>query len=104
MAFLLRCGRAEWPLVSEEFHDQGRIGVVINRVGIGDDRAHVYCRQEGIPILLEIREERQIAEAFSRGKLILEVLLKYRGLSVSLIEETMNLRNAGASGSAGEPS
>jgi MinD superfamily P-loop ATPase len=69
-------------------------GVVVNRVGIGDDRVHLFCRQEGIPILLEIPEDRRIAEAYSKGSLIVEALPEYRGLFQSLIEKTMNLKNA----------
>jgi MinD superfamily P-loop ATPase len=72
-------------------------GVVVNRVGIGDDRVHLFCRQEGIPILLEIPDDRRIAEAYSRGELIVESLPEYRGLFLSLIEKTMNLKNAGVS-------
>jgi MinD superfamily P-loop ATPase len=52
-------------------------GVVVNRVGIGDDRVHVFCRTEGIPILLEIPDDRRIAEAYSRGELIVEALPEY---------------------------
>jgi MinD superfamily P-loop ATPase len=72
-------------------------GVVVNRVGSGDDRVHVFCRQEGIPILLEIPDDRRIAEAYSRGELIVEALPEYRGLFQSLIEKTINLKQAGRS-------
>jgi MinD superfamily P-loop ATPase len=53
-------------------------GVVVNRVGIGDDRVHVFCRQEGIPILLEIPDDRRIAEVYSRGEIIVEAMPEYR--------------------------
>ena len=52
-------------------------GVVVNRVGIGDDRVHMFCRTEGIPILLEIPDDRRIAEAYSRGELLVEALPEY---------------------------
>jgi MinD superfamily P-loop ATPase len=52
-------------------------GVVVNRVGIGDDRVHMFCRTEGIPILLEIPDDRRIAEVYSRGELIVEALPEY---------------------------
>ena len=52
-------------------------GVVINRVGIGDDRAHVFCGNENIPILLEIPDDRRIAEVYSRGEIIVEALPEY---------------------------
>jgi MinD superfamily P-loop ATPase len=53
-------------------------GVVINRVGIGDDRVHAFCAQENIPVLLEIPDDRRIAEAYSRGQIIVDVLPEYR--------------------------
>jgi len=52
-------------------------GVVINRVGIGDDRVHVFCGNENIPILLEIPDDRRIAEVYSRGEIIVEALPEY---------------------------
>jgi len=42
-------------------------GVIINRAGIGDDGVEKYCKQEEIPILLEIPFDRKIAELYSRG-------------------------------------
>jgi MinD superfamily P-loop ATPase len=69
-------------------------GVVVNRVGIGDDRVHAFCRQENIAVLLEIPEDRRIAEAYSKGSLIVEALPEYRGLFQCLIEKTVNLKNA----------
>jgi MinD superfamily P-loop ATPase len=78
-------------------------GVVVNRMGIGDDRVHVYCGEENIPVLLEIPDDRRIAEAYSRGELIVDALPEYRGIFLSLIEKTMNLKNSGASVSEREP-
>jgi len=62
-------------------------GVVVNRMGIGDRRVHDYCRKEQIPILLEIPDDRRIAEAYSRGDLIVEALPEYRRLFVQLFEK-----------------
>lgn len=42
-------------------------GVVINRAGIGDKKVYEYCKENHIPILLEIPFERRIAELYSRG-------------------------------------
>jgi MinD superfamily P-loop ATPase len=47
-------------------------GVVINRADVGDDRVVDYCAAEQIPVLLEIPEDRRIAEAYSRGELAVE--------------------------------
>jgi len=69
-------------------------GVVVNRVGIGDDRVHAFCRKEEIPILLDIPDDRRIAEAYSRGHLIIEALPEYRGYFETLLERTLELRNS----------
>ena len=48
-------------------------GLVINRSDIGDEGVREYAAEEDIPILLEIPFDRKIAEAYSIGKLIIEV-------------------------------
>jgi MinD superfamily P-loop ATPase len=53
-------------------------GVVVNRAGSGDDRVHAYCHEKNIPLLLEIPDDRRIAEIYSRGELIVEALPGYR--------------------------
>ena len=42
-------------------------GVVINRAGLGDDKVAAFCRQEGIPVLLEIPFDRRFAASYARG-------------------------------------
>jgi MinD superfamily P-loop ATPase len=42
-------------------------GVLINRCDIGDASVREYCAREGIPVLMEIPEDRHIAEGYSRG-------------------------------------
>jgi MinD superfamily P-loop ATPase len=49
-------------------------GIVINRSDAGDRRVVDYCRLERIPILLEIPDDRRVAEAYSRGRLIVEAV------------------------------
>lgn len=66
-------------------------GVVINRVGIGDDRVKVYCRQEAIPILAEIPNDRRIAEAYSRGELLIDALPEYHELFQNLVDKTRQM-------------
>jgi MinD superfamily P-loop ATPase len=44
-----------------------KIGVVINRDGVGDRGVERYCAEEDIPILLRIPMDRRIAELYSRG-------------------------------------
>ncbi len=64
-------------------------GVVVNRFGIGDQRVHKFCSEEQIPVLLEIPDDRRIAEAYSRGELIVDALPEYRELFQGLIDRTM---------------
>jgi len=61
-------------------------GVAINRDGIGDDRVERYCRAQNIDILLRLPDDRRIAEAYSTGEMIAEVLPEYREAFVELIE------------------
>ncbi len=49
-------------------------GLVINRSDIGNDEVKKYARQNNIPVLMEIPFDRRIAEAYSKGKMIVEVL------------------------------
>jgi len=42
-------------------------GLVLNRCDLGDDAVLRYCREEAIPVLMEIPFERTLAEAYSRG-------------------------------------
>ncbi len=53
-------------------------GVVINRAGMGDERAAEFCEEAGIPVLLQIPHDRRIAEACSRGESIVDALPAYR--------------------------
>lgn len=64
-------------------------GVVINRFGVGDHRVHEFCSRVQIPVLLEIPDDRRIAEAYSRGELIVDALPEYRELFQGLIDKTM---------------
>ena len=54
-------------------------GVVINRAGLGDARVNEYCLAEGVAVLAEIPDDRRIAEAYSRGQCIVDVLPEFRG-------------------------
>ena len=67
-------------------------GVVINRAGSGDDRVNTYCRDEGIPLLIEIPNDRRIAEAYSRGELAVEALPEYKVLFQTLFEKIAELK------------
>lgn len=55
-----------------------KIGVVINRSDVGNDDVRHYCREEQIPILLEIKNDRKIAEAYSRGTPLVALYPEYK--------------------------
>ena len=51
--------------------------VAINRCDVGDDAVKHYCDAEGIEIILEIPNDRRIAESYSRGEMACECLGEY---------------------------
>lgn len=59
-------------------------GVIVNRMGSGDERVQAYCRRESIPILLAIPDDRRIAWHYSRGVLMVDALPEYRELFKTL--------------------
>jgi MinD superfamily P-loop ATPase len=68
--------------------------VAINRSDLGDDRVHRYCDEENIEIILEIPDDRRIAEAYSVGSMISDVLPEYRKKFLDLYE-SLSKRKAG---------
>jgi len=70
------------------------LGVVINRSDIGDDRVRVFCAKEGIAILCEIRDDRRIAEAYSRGLALVDALPEYRETFRALLAKIEDSGNA----------
>ncbi len=53
-------------------------GLVINRSDIGNQDVKKYARQENIPILMEIPFDRNIAEAYSNGKLMVQEMPEWK--------------------------
>ena len=58
--------------------------IVINRSNLGYDKVHRYCRAEGIKIMMELPDDRRIAEAYSSGQMIVEALPEYKEHFVQL--------------------
>lgn len=54
--------------------------VVINRYGIGNQEVEEYCKAENIDIVMKLPDDRRIAETYSSGKMIVEVLQEYNKL------------------------
>jgi MinD superfamily P-loop ATPase len=62
--------------------------VVINRCDMGDDRVAQYCRRKKIGIAMEIPNDRRIAEAYSRGRMMVDILPEYAAKFRQLYEYT----------------
>jgi MinD superfamily P-loop ATPase len=64
-------------------------GIVINRADSGYDEVRNYCLENKISILRGIPDDRQIAEAYSKGEMICEALPKYQQLYKVLYQELL---------------
>lgn len=62
-------------------------GVVINRADIGDGTASDYCHRSGIRVLLEIPDDRRVAEAYSRGVPMIHAVPEYKSIFQKLLGE-----------------
>jgi len=62
------------------------VGVVINRVGVGDRGVEDYCAVEDVPILMRIPLDRRIAVAYSEGIPMVEALPEYRQQFLALYD------------------
>ena len=47
-------------------------GVVINRSDIGDDSVERFCAEKGLPVLMRIPFDRELAAGYARGEIIAE--------------------------------
>jgi MinD superfamily P-loop ATPase len=68
------------------------LAVVINRCDIGDDAVKNYCKTEKIPVLLQIPNDRKIAESYSRGVMITQAMPEYKEKFFKLYEDIIKLK------------
>lgn len=54
------------------------IGLVINRSDLGDSKVKEYAHEMNLPILMEIPFNRQIAEAYSIGEMLVEAMPEWK--------------------------
>jgi len=59
-------------------------GLVINRSDMGNDGVKTYAEKEKVPVLMEIPFDRRIAEAYSKGKMIIEEMPEWRANFIAL--------------------
>jgi MinD superfamily P-loop ATPase len=66
-------------------------GLVINRADMGDGKVKEYADEESLPILMDIPFERAIAEAYSRGELIVEKMPHWKNRFIELYSTIHNI-------------
>ncbi len=66
--------------------------VIINRYGIGNEDVEEYCKAENIEIMLKLPDDRRIAEAYSSGRIILDVLSEYNEEFSELYEKIKSVK------------
>ena len=74
-----------WELVSKEF--QIPSGIVINKSGRGDEIIEKFASEKKIPILMRVPLSRDIAEAYSKGNLLVDAFPQYKGQFIDLHEK-----------------
>ena len=61
--------------------------MIINRSDLGDDQVKDYAHALDLPILMEMPFDRQIAEAYSRGDMIVDVMPEWKAKFLELYEK-----------------
>ena len=66
-------------------------GLVVNRSGQRYEDVHAFAEEKAIPILMEIPFDRKIAEAYSRGELLVDAMPEWRERFLDLYGRIENL-------------
>jgi len=66
--------------------------VAINRYDIGNKEVEKYCEVENIDVIMKLPDDRRIAEAYSIGQMITDVLSEYRKDFSELYEYTKSVK------------
>ncbi|WP_419658890.1 cobyrinic acid a,c-diamide synthase [Desulfosarcina variabilis str. Montpellier] len=72
------------------------MGLVINRCDMGDDKVKAYAQREGLPILMEIPFDREIAQCYSRGEMFTLTLPEWKARFRELLQQIKTLIGKGA--------
>jgi MinD superfamily P-loop ATPase len=59
-------------------------GLIINRCDLGDGKVKEYAGQKNLPVLMEIPFDRRIAEAYSRGDPLVELMPEWKAKFLDL--------------------
>ncbi len=88
-------GLHDLGLAVEMVRDIGKpFAVAINRAGAGDRRVLEYCAAEQIPVLLELPQDREIARAYARGRLAIDVIPALQPTFLRLADELTTLASS----------
>ena len=66
-------------------------GLVINRSDMGDEKVKAYAANENLPLLMEIPFDRRIADAYSRGDMIVDVMPEWKAKFQELYDKIKEL-------------
>jgi len=53
-------------------------GVIINRYGIGNNGVEEYCKEQNIPIITKIQNDKEVAKLYSKGELIYDKIEHFK--------------------------
>jgi MinD superfamily P-loop ATPase len=66
-------------------------GLVINRSDLGDNKTKEYAQEMNLPILMEIPFNREIAEAYSRGEMLVDAMPEWKEKFLGLHDKIKHL-------------
>jgi MinD superfamily P-loop ATPase len=66
-------------------------GLIINRAGMGDDAVYAYAKDKNLPVLMEIPYDKAIAQAYSKGDLIISQQEDYKEKFQTLYQKICQL-------------
>lgn len=85
-------GLYDLALAQKAFGPLGKpMGVIINRADIGTQDVYNHCQKTGLEILAEIPFQRDIAEAYAKGQVIVETVPGLRPLFEALVSRIKTL-------------
>jgi MinD superfamily P-loop ATPase len=85
-------GFFDLKLAHQAFSSLGKpMAVVVNRAGLGTSSVYDYCRANRLSIVAEIPYDREIAEAYSQGKVVSETSPALRDLFIDLADEIRSM-------------
>ena len=69
-----------------------RMGIVLNRAGLGTDEVYRFCESRQVPIWAEIPFSRAIAEAYANGHVLADHSFELRSIFVGLASKILATR------------